>query len=104
MSPTALLVTVLLVSTIAAILAGVAVFTNIAPEPPKDDPRIGYILERIKGFEEKIKFSQEEVQKDLLLMDRKIDKEIAEIKKEINEHLDRSVEIILKAIQDTMAD
>ena len=96
--------TILLISTVAAVLAGVAVFTNIAPEPPKEDPRIGVILEIIKGLSDKLAFSQEEIQKDLLLMDRKMEKEIQGARKEVVEHVDKSVEIILKAIQDLNAD
>ena len=96
--------TILLISTVAAVLAGIAVFTNIAPEPPKEDPRIGVILESLKGLNEKLASSQEEIRKDLLLINHKMEKEMLSSRKETAEHVDKSVEIILKAVQDLNAD
>ena len=100
MMPTALGITILIISTIAAILAGIAVFTNIAPEPPKEDPRIAVIIEQIKDFEEGMNYTLEEIQKSLLLMERKIQKEAREVQKELLEHIDASMEVLHKAIHD----
>ncbi|MDR1841299.1 MAG: hypothetical protein LBQ86_05180 [Holophagales bacterium] len=100
MTPTALSITILLISTIAAILAGIAVFTNIAPEPPKEDPRINVIMEQIRDFEDEMKYTLEEIQKSLLLMERKIQKDAKEAQKGLLEHIDASIEVLLKAIHD----
>ena len=96
MSPTALQITILLISTIAALLAGVAVFTNVTPEPPKDDPRVDTVLEALAD----IRATLEEIQKTLLLMERKIEKDAIAAKIELREHIDNTAITLEKFIQD----
>jgi len=100
MSPTALGITILMISTVAAILAGVAVFTNITPEPPKDDPRVDTVLEDLA----EIKATLEEIQKTLLLMERKIEKDANATKAEFKGHVDNSIITLEKYIQDHFGD
>lgn len=100
MSPTALGITILMISTVAAILAGVAVFTNITPEPPKDDPRVDTVLADLA----EIKATLEEIQKTLLLMERKIEKDANAAKAEIKGHIDNGMITLEKYIQDNFGD
>jgi hypothetical protein len=93
-------VAILVIVTISAILSGVAVFTNIAPEPPKPDPRIGEMQETIKAFEEDINKTLEEMQKAMLLMEHRLGKDAIVRKDELKAHLDTYVEVLLKAISD----
>jgi hypothetical protein len=100
MSPTAFGITILLISTVAAILAGVAVFTNITPEPPKDDPRVDTVLADLA----EIKATLEEIQKTLLLMERKIEKDANASRAGIMDHIDNGVITLEKFIQDHVGD
>ena len=100
MSDTALLIVILLISIVSSILAGVAVFTNVAPEPPKDDPRVDQV---IIGLED-IRATLEEIQKTLLLMERKIEKDAKEVSKGLIEHLDNVKITLQKNILDAAAE
>jgi hypothetical protein len=101
---TALGITILLIATIAAILSGVAVFTNIAPEAPKPDPRIGEMQESLRVFEEDVNKTLEGMQKALLLMEHRLGKDAVERKNELKGHLDTYIEVLLKAISDINAE
>jgi hypothetical protein len=93
MSPTPLLIVVLLVTTVAAILAGMAVFTNVRPEKP-DDPRIGQMFESI----EEIKGMVNQIQKSLLTIEHKMEKDVQGVKGDIKENIDRAIEAVDKMI------
>jgi len=103
MSP-ALGITILLIATIAAILSGVAVFTNIAPEPHRPDPRVGELQDALRAFEEDINKTLEDMQKALLLMEHRLGKEAAERRDGIKVHMDAHAEALLKAVHDINAE
>jgi hypothetical protein len=102
--PKAMEVAILLIATISAILSGVAVFTNIAPEMPKPDPRIGELQAAIESFEEDINKTLEEMQKAMLLMEHRLGKDSVARKDELKAHLDTYIEVLLKAISDINED
>jgi DNA-binding ferritin-like protein len=78
----------LLVSAIAAILSGVAVFTNVRiEEPPKDDPRIQQILDCVN----EIKSLADDIHQFLPIVERKIDKDTKESRAEMKESFDKVV-------------
>jgi hypothetical protein len=93
-------VAILIIVTLSAILSGVAVFTHIAPEPLKPDPRIGEMQESLKAFEDDINKTLEEMQKALLLMEHRLGKDAIVRKDELKGHLDTYIEVLLKAISD----
>jgi len=95
-------ITILLVATIAAILSGVSIFTSTAPDPPKPDPRIADLLEALKAFEEDINRTLEAMQKNLLMTEHRLKKDIAAHKEELKAHLDNHVASLQKTITDLM--
>jgi hypothetical protein len=101
---TGLGIAILLIATISAILSGVAVFTNIAPEAPKPDPRVGELQEALKAFEEDVNKTLEEMQKAMLLMEHRLGKDAVARKDEVKGHIDGQVQIMLKAILDINAE
>ena len=91
--PTAIGIVILLVSAVAAILAGMAVFTNVRPEKP-DDPRIGQMFDSI----EEIKGMVNQAQKSLLTIEHRMEKDVKDIKYEVKESLDKTLEALNKLI------
>jgi hypothetical protein len=96
----AIMITILVITTLSALLSGVAVFTNIAPEPAKPDPRIGEMQEALIAFEEDIHKTLEEMQKALLLMEHRMGKDAIERQREFKGQMDVHIEALLKAISD----
>ena len=94
MMPTAIGIVILLVATVAAILAGMAVFTNVRPEKP-DDPRIGQMFDSI----EEIKGMVNQAQKSLLTIEHRMEKDVKEIKYEVNGSLEKTLEALGKLIE-----
>ena len=93
--PTTVGVVILLVSTIAAVLAGIAVFTNVRPERP-DDPRIGLIFDSI----EETKSMLNQAQKTLLTIEHRLEKDIKEFRTEMNDLFIKVHDAIDKIIQE----
>jgi len=92
MSP-ALGILILMVAAIAAILSGVAVFTNVRiEEPPKDDPRIPQILDAVN----EIKTLVDDIHQFLPVMERKIERDGKDIKSEMKESFDKVVLLLDK--------
>jgi hypothetical protein len=92
MSPT-IGILILLVATIAAILSGVAVFTNVRiEEPPKDDPRIQQILDGVN----EIKTLVDDIHQFLPIVERKIDKDNKDARAEMKESFDKVVLLLDK--------
>jgi len=83
---TSLLIVILLLSALAAILAGMAVFSN--QRPP--DPRLATMLDEI----DEMKGLMNGIQKQLLQIERKLDKDMKESKNESREGMERIVERI----------
>jgi hypothetical protein len=95
MMPTAIGVVILLVATVAAILAGMAVFTNVRPEKP-DDPRIGLIYDSV----EETRGMVNQIQKSLLTMEHKAEKDNKDTKTELKDALDKILMILDKLSQE----
>jgi DNA-binding ferritin-like protein len=95
MMPTAIGIVILLVTSVAAILAGMAVFTNVRPEKP-DDPRIGQIYDGV----EDIKGMVNQIQKSLLIMEQKTDKDTKDTRTEIKDSLDKMIMMLDKLSQE----
>lgn len=83
---TSLLIVILLLAALAAILAGMAVFSN--QRPP--DPRLATMLDEI----DEMKGLMNGIQKQLLQIERKLDKDMKESKNESREGMERIVERI----------
>jgi len=95
MMPTSIAVMILIVATISAILAGIAVFTNIRPEKP-DDPRIGPLVEGVDD----IRIKLDETLKTLMLLDAKTDKDHREMAAAATDNFEKTLVAIDKIIQD----
>jgi len=93
--PTAIGVMILIVATIAAILAGVAVFTNVRPEKP-DDPRIGPIAEGVND----LRIKMDETLKTLMLLDARTEKEHKEIVTGATDNYEKTLVAIDKIMQE----
>jgi len=94
MSPT-LGILILMVAAIAAILSGVAVFTNVRiEEPPKDDPRIPQILDAVN----EIKTLVDDIHQFLPVMERKIERDGKDSRTEMKESFDKVVLILDKIL------
>jgi len=76
-----ILILILMLSAIAAILAGLAVFSNNRPP----DARLGQVQEDL----DELKGVVNSVQKQLLQIERKLDKDLKESRTELREHMDR---------------
>ncbi len=90
----AVLVLILLLSALAAVLAGMAVFSNNRPP----DNRLGTILDDL----DELKGVVNGLQKQLLTLERKVDKDTKDAKGEFKENLDRAVERIERKITEAM--
>ncbi|MCL1908377.1 MAG: hypothetical protein FWG12_03295 [Holophagaceae bacterium] len=93
--PTTVGVVILLVSTVAAVLSGIAVFTNVRPERP-DDPRIGLIFDSI----EETKSMLNQAQKTLLTIEHRLEKDIKDFRGEMNDLFLKVHEAIDKILQE----
>ena len=88
-----LLVLILLVSALAAVLAGMAVFSNSRPP----DPRVGMLA----GDLDEVKALLNQLQKTVMQIERKLDKDQKEGRAELREALERAVERLDKRIQES---
>lgn len=91
----AILVLILLLSALAAILAGMAVFSNSRPP----DPRLGQVLDEL----DELKGVVNGLQKQLLTLERKIDKDSKDAKNESKENLDRLAERLERKITEAVS-
>ncbi|HOD33799.1 MAG TPA: hypothetical protein PKO12_09990 [Holophaga sp.] len=87
-----LLVLILMLSALAAVLAGMAVFSNSRPP----DGRMGQVLDDL----DELKGLVNQLQKSVLQMERKQDKDQKEGKAELKDLLERMAERIDKRLQD----
>lgn len=91
----AILVLILLLSALAAVLAGMAVFSNSRPP----DPRLGQVLDDL----DEIKGLINGLQKQMLQIERKTDKDAKELKNESKENLDRLAERLERKINEALS-
>ncbi|MCL1894606.1 MAG: hypothetical protein FWG02_10335 [Holophagaceae bacterium] len=96
--PTSVGIVILLVSTISAILAGIAVFTNVRPERP-DDPRVGLVFDSL----EETKGMVNQVQKSLLTIEHRLEKDLKDFRSEVNEQFLKVYEAIDRALREPPA-
>jgi hypothetical protein len=94
MSP-AIGILILLVASIAAILSGVAIFTNVRiEEPPKDDPRIPQILDSVN----EMKAFVDDIHQFLPVMERKIERDGKDTRTEMKESFDKVILLMDKVL------
>lgn len=91
----AILVLILLLSALAAVLAGMAVFSNSRPP----DARLGQVLDDL----DEIKGLINGLQKQMLQIERKTDKDAKELKNESKENLDRLAERLERKINEALS-
>jgi DNA repair exonuclease SbcCD ATPase subunit len=84
---------ILLVSALAAVLAGMAVFSNSRPP----DGRIGQVMDDL----DEVKAAVNQLQKSILQLERKIDKDGKDARAELKDLLERVAERIDKRLQET---
>ena len=84
---------ILLVSALAAVLAGMAVFSNSRPP----DGRIGQVMDDL----DEVKAAVNQLQKSILQIERKIDKDGKDARAELKDLLERVAERIDKRLQET---
>lgn len=87
-----LLVLILMLSALAAVLAGMAVFGNSRPP----DGRLGQALDEL----DELKGLVNQLQKSVLQLERKLDKDQKEAKGELKDLLERMAERIDKRLQE----
>lgn len=87
-----LLVLILMLSALAAVLAGMAVFSNSRPP----DGRLGQVLDDL----DELKGLVNQLQKSVLQLERKQDKDQKEGKAELKDLLERMAERIDKRLQE----
>jgi len=92
--PNGLAVLILLVSALAAILAGMAVFSNSRPP----DGRLGQVMDDL----DEVKAAVNQLQKSVLQIERKLDKDQREARAEVKDILDKAFERIEKKLQETV--
>lgn len=88
----ALLILILLISALAAILAGMAVFGNNRPP----DSRMNTVLEDL----DEVKGVLSQLQKSFLQIERKIEKEGKDTRAELKDQLEQLREMIDKRLQE----
>ncbi len=91
----AILVLILLLSALAAVLAGMAVFSNSRPP----DTRVGQVLDDL----DELKGVVNALQKQLLTLERKIEKDGKDTKNELKDNLDRLAERIERKINEAVS-
>jgi hypothetical protein len=96
MMPTPIGIMILIMSAIAAILAGIAVFTNVRPEKP-DDPRIEPIREGVDD----IRIKLDETLKTMMLMDAKFEKEFKDVRAEARDMYEKTIGSIDRLFPDS---
>ena len=84
---------ILLVSALAAVLAGMAVFSNSRPP----DGRIGQVMDDL----DEVKAAVNQLQKSILQLERKIEKDGKDGRAELKDLLERVAERIDKRLQET---
>ena len=84
---------ILLVSALAAVLAGMAVFSNSRPP----DGRIGQVMDDL----DEVKAAVNQLQKSILQLERKMDKDGKDARAELKDLLERVAERIDKRLQET---
>jgi hypothetical protein len=87
-----LLVLILMLSALAAVLAGMAVFSNSRPP----DGRLGQVLDDL----DELKGLVNQLQKSVLQLERKQDKDLKDSKTELKDLLERMAERIDKRMQE----
>jgi len=87
-----LLILILLLSAIAAVLAGMGVFSNSRPP----DSRLGQVLDEL----DEVKGVLNALQKSLMQMERKAEKDHRDTRTEVKEMLDKVAERLDKRIQE----
>ena len=87
-----LLVLILLVSALAAVLAGMAVFSNSRPP----DARLGQLMDDM----DEIKGLVNQLQKSVLQVERKMDKDTKDGRTELKDLLERVADRIDKRLQE----
>jgi len=87
-----LAVLILLLSALSAILAGMAVFSNSRPP----DLRFNQVLDDL----DELKSLVNQLQKSVLQMERKMEKDQKDSRSELKESLDKSVERLERKIQE----
>jgi len=90
--PNALSLLILLVASLAAILAGMGVFSNNRPP----DARLNQALDEL----DEVKGLLNQLQKSVIQLERKFDKDQKDLRAELKEAVDKSTERIEKKIQD----
>lgn len=85
-------IVILLVSAIAAILAGMAVFAN--QRPP--DPRMNQVLDEI----DELKGLLNQLQKQVMQIERKLDKDLKDAKTEGRDAIERLVERVERKVNE----
>ncbi|WP_005037956.1 hypothetical protein [Holophaga foetida] len=87
-----LLILILLMTAIAAVLAGMGVFSNSRPP----DSRLNQILDDL----DEIKGVMNALQKSVMQMERKSDKDQRDTRSEVKEMVDKATERLEKKIQE----
>ena len=87
-----LLVLILLVSALAAVLAGMAVFSNSRPP----DPRVGMLA----GDLDEVKALLNQLQKTVMQIERKLDKDQKDSRTELKDVLEKVAERIDRRLQE----
>ena len=90
-----LLILILMLSALAAMLAGMSVFSNSRPP----DGRLNLVMDEL----DELKGLLNQLQKSILQMERKTEKDQKEAKAELREVLEKVAEKIDKRIQDIIA-
>ena len=83
---------ILLVSALAAVLAGMAVFSNSRPP----DTRIGQVIDDL----DEVKAAVNQLQKSVLQIERKMDKDQKDARAELKDLLERVADRIDKRLQE----
>lgn len=92
--PNGLSVLILLVSALAAILAGMGVFSNSRPP----DARLNQVMDDL----DEVKALVNQLQKSVLQIERKLEKDQRDGRSEIKDMLDKAIERIEKRLQEVI--
>ena len=89
-----LAVLILMLSALSAILAGMAVFSNSRPP----DLRVNQVLDEL----DELKALVNQLQKSVLQIERKMEKDQRDVRSEFKEVLDKGIERIEKRLQEVI--
>jgi hypothetical protein len=92
--PNGLSILILLVSALAAILAGMGVFSNSRPP----DARLNQVMDDL----DEVKGLVNQLQKSVLQIERKLEKDQRDGRSEIKDLLDKAIERIEKRLQEAI--